>query len=312
MAGTYLITGGAGNLACQLTFELADTSSHIVLFDIAKQPVMRPSTRCSYVQGDVTHGQTVEAVMNEYRPDVVIHFASILSGGSEENRRLAWQVNMDGSFHLFEQAIRFGVQRFFFASSIATYGGKLPLPISNDQAQWPESLYGVTKVAVERLGWYYHSRHGLDFRGLRIPIVVSPQAHTGAASAFASLAFIQAVSEGRYEFRVRPTSRPALIYVKDVLQAIVQLLEASPERVTQRVYNINALSPTAEELSQAIIARLPDTEITFRVDIPTADLIDSWPIEFDDTSARRDWNWRAKYELEAMADDFIELLRNEP
>jgi threonine 3-dehydrogenase len=97
--------------------------------------------------------------------------------------------------------------------------------------EWSVLVTGVTKVAAERLGVYYHQAHGLDFRCIRLPIVVSRYAPSGAASAYVSRASIEAVREGRYEFQVRPDSRPSLIYVKDILRAFIALLEAAEEGV---------------------------------------------------------------------------------
>src|SRR6266850_1282725 len=58
-------------------------------------------------------------------------------------------------------------QRVIFSSTIATYGANLPEQLTEDAPQWPVSLYGVTKVAGERLGVYYHHQFGLDFRAVR-------------------------------------------------------------------------------------------------------------------------------------------------
>ena len=307
----YLITGGAGNLATQLTHELACQQADITLLDIAEQPIAEPAAGSRYIQGDVTDEPAISSLIREYQPDIIIHLASLLSGSSEENRRLAWRVNMDGSFHLLELAVEHNVKQFFFPSSVAAFGGVLPNPVPEDQPQWPEGIYGVTKAAVERLGVYYHQRHGLDFRVLRVPVVISEHAPRGAASGYASQAFVQAYKNGRFVFVVRRTSRPALIYVKDVLRAILQLLAAPTDALSRRVYNIQAISPTATELATAIAARLPKAELSFEFDPEVADLIDSWPIEFDDASARRDWHWNPQYDLEKMTDDFIGHLRSQ-
>lgn len=312
MPDTYLITGGAGNLACHLTRELAPRGHKIILLDIARQPVIDPAPGCKYLRGDTTSNNTLDDIFNTYRPNVIVHFASLLSSRSEEDRPLAWQVNMNGAFELFEAAIRHNVRQFFFPSSVAAFGGELINPVPEDCPQWPDGLYGVTKMAIERLGTYYHRRHGLDFRCLRVPIVISPQAHPGAASAYVSLAFIQAVRSGHFTFKVRPTSSPALIYMKDLLQGMLQLLEAPREQLSRQVYNIQALSPTAEQIAGVIQQHLPKVELQFKPEQQIADLIDSWPIVFDDTMAQRDWNWRATYNLENMADDFIEFLQREP
>ena len=104
------------------------------------------------------------------------------------------------------------------------------------------------------MGTYYHAKHGLDFRAIRVPVVISRFAPPGAASAYASRAFVEAAADGRFVFKVRPQTRPSVIYVKDVLRAILALLDAPGERLTRRVYNIQAISPTAGQIAEAIRA----------------------------------------------------------
>ena len=64
----------------------------------------------------------------------------------------AWRVNASAAVELLELAAEHGVQRFFFPSTSATYGGRLPDPLPEDHPQWPDNIYGATKVAVERVG----------------------------------------------------------------------------------------------------------------------------------------------------------------
>jgi threonine 3-dehydrogenase len=241
----------------------------------------------------------------------VVHLASLLSGQSEQDRERGWRVNVDGGFALFEAALAAGVRQVFFASSLAVYGGRLPDPVPEDFPEWPQGLYGVTKVACERLGVYYHERHGLDFRCLRLPIVLSRFAPPGAASAYASRAFIDAVGSGRVTLKVNPRTRAAMIYVKDALEAIASLLWAPADKLTRRVYNINAVAPSARELVEAIAARVEPLAAEFAPDPPTAALIESWPAVLVDRSARQDWQWRPRYDLDRLADDFLEELRRD-
>ena len=309
---TYLITGGAGNLACQLTFYLAARGHRVVLFDLAQAPAAPVADGCVYRRGDVTSEEAVRAALREHGPASILHFSSLLSGRSELERRRAWSVNLDGAFALFEQALDQGVEQVFFPSSLAAYGGKLPSPLPEDFPQWPSGLYGVTKAAVERLGVYYHERHGLDFRCIRLPVVISALAHPGAASAYASRAFVEAAHFNRFTFRVRPETRPSIIYVKDVIRAIAGMLETPGDRLTRRVYNIHAMAPSAQRISDVIRRRLPEARIGFDPLREVVDLIESWPTEIDDASARSDWDWKPRYDLEALADDFVQELRRDP
>lgn len=308
MNSSYLITGGAGNLAWYTAQALAAANKPVVLVDLPQDPPSGLPPGCRYLACDLTQPAALRDLLEQVKPLAVLHYASLLSRRSEEVRAAAWRLNVDASFTLFELCLELGIGRVLFPSSVASYGGRLPRPLPEDFSQWPESLYGVTKVAVERLGVYYYARHGLDFRCLRVPIVVSPRAHVGAASAYVSQAFIEAARVGRFTFRVRPETAAAIIYVHDVAAALVALLEAPAEQLSRRVYNIHALAPAAAEVAACIRSRLPDVELEFDPDPAVAKLLEGWPGQIDDTAARHDWGWRPQFDLDRLADHMLEEL----
>lgn len=302
---TCLITGGAGNLACQLSWELADRFDRVVLLDVAARPVGPTAPVACFEQSDLLDARGLDEIFERHQPTTVIHLASLLSGSCEQDRHLAWKVNMDGTFGLFEAALRHGRPAVLFASSVAAFGGRLPDVLTDDTPQWPATLYGVTKMAAERLGGYYHGKHGLDFRCVRLPITVSRHAPAGAASAIASHAFLEAARIGRFTFTARPDTPLALIYVRDVLNAFTSLLAAPAAGLSQRVYNIAGMKTTPREIAEAIERRLPEATLDFEPDDAVDRVLASWPGEIDDSTARRDWQWRPAWDLGRMADDFL-------
>lgn len=306
----YLLTGGAGNLARQIAARLVRGSDRVILFDLV--PVLdRLPARCYYVQGDIMRRKTLVRLFDKSRPTHVLHLAAILSGKSEVSRELAWQVNATASFELLELACARGVHRFFFPSTTATYGGVLPVPLPEDHPQWPEGLYGATKVAVERLGVYYHERHGLDFRGVRLPVVVSRHAPPGAASAYCSRAFVDGIARGHFTFPVTPETRLATVYVEDVVDGIVRLLTAPAARLTRRLYNITAFSCAAGEVAEAIWRRIPDVAYDFAPDPAVMTLAHHWVVDLIDASARRDWGWKPRFDLPRMTSHLITALHQD-
>jgi threonine 3-dehydrogenase len=311
MSRTCLITGGAGNLACQLTWRLASKFDRLLLVDRAACPVAATAPAAEYATADVLDEPALKALLARHRPTAIVHLASLLSGSCEHDRRLAWRVNCDAMVGLLELSLEYGVKTFLFPSSVASYGGQLPDPLPEDAAQWPDGLYGVTKIAGERLGVYYQRAHGFDFRSLRLPIVVSRYAPPGAASAYASRAFIEAVEQGRFAFPVRPRACVSLMYVQDALTALADLLEAPEEGLSRRVYNVQSISPTAQEIATAIQARLPHVELSFDPHPIQADLVERWPRTVVDASARHDWGWQPRFDLETLADHFLEELQRE-
>jgi threonine 3-dehydrogenase len=306
-----LITGGAGNLACQLTWTLASKFERIVLFDVAPGPVGEVSKSAVFERGDLTDVTQLEQLFKRYQPRAVIHLASLLSGSCEQNRTLAWKVNMDGTFGLFETALRNGQPKILFASTVAAFGGQLPQILADDTPQWPDGLYGVTKMAIERLGVYYQRKHGLDFRCLRLPITISRHAPAGAASALASHAFIETVRTGHFTFLARPETKLAVIYISDVLRAFDDLQAAPASLLSRRVYNIGAMAVTCRQIADTIQRHAPAARLKFAPDEAVANLLASWPSVIDDRAARQDWNWKPEFDLERTADDFLAKLRTQ-
>ncbi len=304
----YLITGGAGNIACQLTHRLPE-DAQVILTDVADAPFSEVTSNAVYRKLDVTCEQSVLDAFVEVQPDVVLHFASLLSGQSEADRNAAWQVNMQGAFHVLESALKENVDRVVFLSSIASFGSPLPDPVPEDCEQWPRGFYGFTKAAIERMGFYYKESLGLDFRSIRLPIVISAFPSPGAASSYASNMFIEAVRNGTYKLQIRETSNPALIYIDDCLKAIDLLTHANKDSLTRASYNLFSCSPTAADIAIEIKHVITESEFIFEPIQKVADLIDSWPRTIDDAAARRDWGWKPDFQLAEMTREFISTLQ---
>ena len=80
------------------------------------------------------------------------------------------EVNINGTYTVFEAARRAGVPRVVFASSNHAVGFHTPdeYPLPEDVTALPDTYYGVSKVAGEGLGALYAKRYGLDVICVRI------------------------------------------------------------------------------------------------------------------------------------------------
>ena len=182
--------------------------------------------------------------------------------------------------------------------------------VTDDSPQWPAGLYGVTKVLGERLGVYYHQRFGVDFRCVRLSAMVAPTAPAaGAASAFVCELYMGAVREGGYTFKVYPHSRIPLVWVQDVVGALLQLHDAPASQLTRRVYQVMGSNPTVQEMAEVVQQRMPDVRLAFDPDPVRADIVDSWASSMDDASARADWGWAPRFDLEGMTDAVLAELQ---
>ena len=303
----YLVTGAGGNLARQLVDELQNQGKETLRIDLAPPPPEQPD---AWLQVDITDRERLARLLAEFQPQCILHLASLLSMSSAADPPRAWRVNASAAVELLELAAEHGVQRFFFPSTSATYGGLLPDPLPEDHPQWPDNIYGATKVAVERVGTYFALSRGLDFRAVRLPIVVSPYAPPAAVSAYASRVFVAAAHGEPFTFPVAPEVAVSLIYVRDVTGGILRLAEAPEERLSRRVYNLHGFAASAAELAQAAARRVPGFEYRFEPqELPTR-ILSVQPSVYRDASARRDWNWEPRFDLAATADDLLARVRS--
>ena len=303
----YLVTGAGGNLARQLVDELQNQGKETLRIDLAPPPPEQPD---AWLQVDITDRERLARLLAEFQPQCILHLASLLSMSSAADPPRAWRVNASAAVELLELAAEHGVQRFFFPSTSATYGGLLPDPLPEDHPQWPDNIYGATKVAVERVGTYFALSRGLDFRAVRLPIVVSPHAPPAAVSAYASHVFVAAARGEPFTFPVAPEVAVSLIYVRDVTGGILRLAEAPEERLSRRVYNLHGFASSAAELAQAAARRVPGFEYRFEPqELPTR-ILSVQPSVYRDASARRDWDWEPRFDLAATADDLLARVRS--
>ncbi len=306
-----LITGGTGNLGSRLAVPLIRRGDRVTVFDTRSKPHCDSS---EFREAEVVVGNLADrdAVLNTVRSrkiESIFHLGAVLSSAAEENPHDAWRANMDGTVNVVDAARFGGTQRVMFSSTVATYGVRVPNPLTEDAPQWPTSLYGVTKVAGERLGVYYHSQFGLDFRAIRIPAIIAAHGAGGGVSAYCSAAFEESVLKGQYDFYVNPTTRAPMLYIADAVRAFLDLHDAPAANLKRQVYNINGITPSAEELARVIQARLPNVRITYHPDPLKTSIVETWPQQIDDAEARRDWNWKAAWDLEQIADEVIQTLR---
>ena len=86
-------------------------------------------------------------------------------------------------------------------------------------------------------------------------------------------------------------------------------MAADPARLKHRnAFNITAMNFSPERLAAQIRKHIPDFRIDYEVDPSRQAIADSWPRSVDDSAARAEWDWSARYGIEAMTEDMLEKL----
>jgi uronate dehydrogenase len=160
-----LITGAAGGVGTFLRGGLAGLGWRLRCLDLR---VPDDPGDAEWISGDIADEATLDAAMAGV--DVAVHLAAI---PVEDRFEAILHTNIDGTYRVFDAAVRAGVPRFLFASSNHVVGyyeraGLGERRIGMDARPRPDTFYGVSKVFGEALGSYYHDRHGLQVACVRI------------------------------------------------------------------------------------------------------------------------------------------------
>jgi len=166
------VTGGAGYIGSALVRGLVDDGASVVSIDNLIRGDYRyvrelgGGRDLKLVVGDIRDGGLLDEVFSG--ADAVAHLAA-MSGLTlcREQPEEAISVNVYGTHQVLEAARRQGVGKVVFCSSAAVYGKPVAMPVGEGHPLRPLNLYGVTKVAGEKLMGSYHENYNIDTVSLR-------------------------------------------------------------------------------------------------------------------------------------------------
>src|SRR5258708_40222254 len=187
--------------------------------------------------------------------DVVLHLASLVSGGAEQNFELGTKVNLDATRDLLEACRLAGhCPKFVFASSIAVYGGKLPHPVTDETLPSPRISYGAQKLIAEILIDDYTRRGFIDGRALRLPaVIVRPGTANTAVSGWTSAIIREPLAGRDYVCPVRPDTRMACISLGRVVQSLAHAVTLSSEDLgSNRTVLLTGIPVSAQQMWDAV------------------------------------------------------------
>ena len=308
-----LVIGATGQIGSELTMELRARygNEHVVAgYIIGAEPKGElkesgPAEIC-----DVTNGEQIAAVVKKYSIDTIYNLAALLSVVAEGKPKLAWKIGIDGLWNILEVARENGCA-VFTPSSIGSFGPETPhLLTPQDTIQRPRTMYGVTKVTTELLSDYYFNKYGVDTRAVRFPGVISNITPPGGGTTdYAVDIYYYAVRGEKFTCPIPQGVLMDMIYMPDCLNAAIMLMEADPARLIHRnAFNIASMSFAPETIYKSIKLYKPEFEMVYDIDPLKEKIARSWPDCMDDTCARKEWDWKPEYGLDAMTRDMLEKL----
>lgn len=304
-----MITGALGQIGSELTGKLREIygADNVLATDIrSSEEATGP-----FEILDVTDAQKMHDLAKEFGADTMMHMAALLSATAEEKPLLAWNLNMGGLVNALEASRELGMQ-FFTPSSIGAFGPSTPkMDTPQDTLQRPTTMYGVNKVSGELLCDYYFQKFGVDTRGVRFPGLISYVAQPGGGTTdYAVDIYYKALEQGSYTSFIDKGTYMDMMYMPDAIQAIIDLMEADPEKLEHRnAFNVTAMSFEPEQIAASIRKHIPDFKMEYEVDPGRQAIADSWPDSIDASAAVKEWGFKTSYDLDAMTADMLEKLK---
>jgi UDP-glucose 4-epimerase len=159
-----LVTGGAGFIGTHLCRRLLADGHAVSVVDNesnGSRSNLPPGVR--FALGDVSRTEEVEPAF-ERGLDVVCHIAGQVSIiRSFTNPTVDLRTNVEGTLNVLQLCLKYKVPRLIYASSMTIYGNCRTVPTPETEPCWPDSYYGITKLAGERYVHATAERPDLDF-----------------------------------------------------------------------------------------------------------------------------------------------------
>ncbi len=182
-----LLTGSAGFIGFHTARKLLESGNNVIGIDSINN-YYDPSIKASrlkllkgfdgfkFYRADITDFNALDKIFSENKIDKIIHLAAQAGVRYSIDHPLTYdESNIQGSYVVFELALKHKIRHVVAASSSSVYGKNKKLPFSeSDLVEWPVSLYAATKRANELMGFFYSRAYNINITMLRFFTVYGP------------------------------------------------------------------------------------------------------------------------------------------
>lgn len=223
-----LVTGASGFLGSALLPELSRTGADVT--GVARRPSVAHAA-CEFQTLDLSDGHAVDAAFARSQPQIVVHLAGHVNGRRDPGLLPAtFAANVVGTFNVLHAASRHGCERVLLTSSSGA-------AMAEDLGPTP---YGVSKSVMEMYGRTFRSLCDLPVLCLRPFLIYGPGQAAEKLIPYTILSFLNGLP---------PTILNGgkvidLIYVEDVVRAIVRACVIDPADVAGEPIDLGTGRPT--------------------------------------------------------------------
>tara|TARA_Y100001970_G_scaffold101547_1_gene127542 strand:- start:1049 stop:1972 length:924 start_codon:yes stop_codon:yes gene_type:complete len=301
-----LITGASGQLGEFFVKSLIKDNNYVLATDIRENK----SLDCDFEFFDIFDFEMGDQLIKKYKINQVYNFAAILSAKGEKDPLLTWEINNAGFINIARLCLKNDIKKIFWPSSIAVFGHNSNLDfVKNDEAMLPETMYGVSKLACEKVMFYFNSKNLIDIRSIRFPGIVSNSEPGGGTTDYIIDMLYHAKKEKNYTCFLKENAFLPMMHIDDAIDASIKLMKIDKSSLSKRSpYNISSFETSPSKWLDLIKSIGYDLKMNYKVDYRQK-IADSWPKKVDDTALRKDIKWSPKYNDLETAKHIINLIQ---
>ena len=179
-----LVTGGIGNIGLVVSTYLLKRGYDLRIIDQTDPKELEPNIvsqiqKADYCKVDIRDFEAVKKCCQGM--DIIVHLAAIPHPIYRQESKI-FQINVGGTFNLYQAAADLGIRRVIPASSINYLGngfGKRLIdiqyfPIDEDHPGHATDVYAFSKQLVEQIAAYFWQSDQITSACMRFPFVHNP------------------------------------------------------------------------------------------------------------------------------------------
>lgn len=246
MIKTVLITGSSGLLGANLVDALLRKGYRVIGYSKSYQLktfelLQFDDSNYIPVEGDISDYQHVEYTIKQYQPNFIIHLAAQAIVGTALSSPLStYETNIKGIWNLLE-CIKDNknIERIIIASTDKVYGEPEELPYKENSPLNAKYPYDLSKKISEEIAFSYYQRYNIPLTITRCGNIFGK--YDLNFSRIIPYAVVSLLKDKDIVIRSDGKQRRCFIFIDDVVDAYLSLLESPAQKVIGQAFNIGTL-----------------------------------------------------------------------
>ncbi len=255
-----LVTGGAGFIGSHLADRLLKLGHRVTVLDNLSYGNLfnlmhhHSNEKLSIAKRSIC--DNLEAFFAANKFDIVFHLAALLRVQHsiefpEENHH----VNVNGTFNLLNMCRKYGIKKFIFSSSCATYGEQEDIILNEGMDANPMSPYAAQKLICEKYCKLFNRLYGIQTISLRYFNVYGPRQNpNGGYAALIPLFMTKIINNEKPTINGDGNQTRDFVFVEDVVEANICAMKTEDPDCFGEIFNVGSgINTSVNEVTQKIL-----------------------------------------------------------